>query len=131
MSTCCDTFQISNGGDAILFPMEQALSFPWTTSLARPSRLLIPVQLIEGGGRLFALKAPILIELCVEDGSWVCEYKPFSVISFGASPERAVYSFFEDFAVVWDEIAEARDETLAADALKVKQALRLAVKDVR
>jgi hypothetical protein len=130
MWLCSDTVYVSNPADPVLFSIEQGFSFPVTFSLPKPSRLLVPLSGIVSGGRIFRLTVPIVVELCAEDGAWLCEYKPFSILSFGASPQQSVFSFFEDFAVLWDEIAEARDETLAGDALRVKQELRSAVKEV-
>ena len=74
---------------------------------------------------------PINLSLYGEDGSWTCEYKEFSSLSFGPTPTQAVQSFFEDFSVLWDEIAEAKDDALAPDARRIKQALLAAVKEVQ
>ena len=85
---------------------------------------------IRYGGTVFRLNAAIEISLYMEDGLWNCEYQPFSSLSSGPTPEQALYSFCEDFSVLWHEIAQAPDETLTEDARKLKQALLSAVKTV-
>lgn len=42
----------------------------------------------------------------------------------------AVNTFCEDFAVLWDEIAKAPDDSLAPDAQRLKGILRLLVRAV-
>lgn len=96
----------------------------------RLSKFLIKLDEIKFGDAIFRLNAPISVALYEEEGVWYCENQDFSSLAFGASPIEAVSSFYEDFSVLWHEIAEAPDETLTDDAQKVKEALRVAVKEV-
>jgi len=94
------------------------------------SRIQTRLDEIKYDGTVFKLNSTIEISLYLEDGLWNCEYLPFSSLSFGPTPEQALYSFCEDFSVLWHEIAQAPDATLTQDAMKVKQALLSAVKTV-
>ena len=130
MWVCGNNVQPPNLSAALLFSVEQGLSFPSSTSFSKLSKLLVPLNDIIFAGRTFRLNAPITLSLFVEDGGWVSEFAPFSSLSFGSTPEEAVRAFCEDFSVIWDEIAASPDETLASDARKVKLAILSAVKTV-
>jgi hypothetical protein len=70
------------------------------------------------------------VDISTEDGVWTCESAPLGILAFGASEDRALRSFAEDFAALWDHIAQAPDEELTRDAIRLKQALRDAVESV-
>ena len=78
---------------------------------------------IEVGNRLFRLRAPIDVRVALEDGLWINEAGPLSILAFGDTRGEALRSFCDDFAVLWDEIANASDASLTGDAIRVKQSL--------
>jgi hypothetical protein len=101
-----------------------SISFP------QLSRAKVRLDEITYDGTVFKLNTTIEVSLYVEDGLWNCEYQPFSSLSSGPTPEQALYSFCEDFSVLWHEIAQAPNETLTEDAKNLKKALLSAVKTV-
>jgi hypothetical protein len=110
---------------------EQGLEFSASIAGVKPLKsFLIQLDEVKFDGTTFWLSAPILATVYVEDGTWYCENKEFSSLAFGSTAEQAVHSFCEDFSVLWDEIAQAQDETLTADAQRIKRALLSAVKTV-
>src|SRR5271157_154305 len=126
MSVCGYNFPVSNLGE-ICVSIEQEL-FSSSVSFPKLSKIQTRLDEIKCGGTVFRLNSTIEISLYMEDGLWNCEYEPFSSLSSGPTPEQALYSFCEDFSVLWHENAQAPDETLTEDARKLKQALLSAVK---
>lgn len=99
-------------------------------STPKPSKFVISLGEIRFDGTVFKLNAALQVALYVEDGIWNCEHEGLSSLSFGATPEQAVYAFCEDFSVLWDEIAKAPNECLTSGAQRVKQVLLSTVKAV-
>jgi hypothetical protein len=124
----CGCFPISNVR-ATCQSIEQGIYSSYI-SFPKLSKAQVGLDEIRYDGTVFRLNATIEIYLYMEDGLWNCEYQPFSSLSFGPTPEEALYSFCEDFSVLWHEIALAPDETLAEDAKSLKQAVLSAVKTV-
>jgi hypothetical protein len=91
---------------------------------------LVSLPQIIFNGRTFDLNTPIEFVLANEGGTWSCEASKFSILAFGETMEKAVYSFCEDFSVLWDLIAQSADDQLAPDAINVKSALIRTVKSV-
>src|ERR1700733_2561846 len=108
MSACGYNIPTSSDNAVFVSSAEQSISSSITFS--KSSRFLISLEDIKFDGTIFRLNAPIAVTLYVEDGIWNCEYEAIPSLSYGATPEQAVHSFFEDFAVLWDEIAKAPDE---------------------
>lgn len=79
--------------------------------------------------RKFEFREPIELQLIQDEGVWSCE--ACGVISTGANPSEAALSFCEDFAVIWDEIAQAPDGSLSAAARSTKQCMLSKIKSVR
>ena len=104
----------------------------FTPQCNRPSspKFRIPLQYVSYCRTIFRLKEPIDVSLCFEDGAWICENELLGSFSSADTPEHAVDGFCEDFAVLWHEIAQAPDESLAPDALKLKGALLSLVRSV-
>jgi hypothetical protein len=96
----------------------------------RLTRYVIKLADVPFGGRVFRLKSPIDLDLYEQDGSWCCENKDFSSLTFGGTAQEAVYSFCEDFAVLWNEIANAPNEDLAPDAQRLKVILQSLIRAV-
>jgi hypothetical protein len=95
-----------------------------------PGHLSFRVALDEVGfdRRTFQFREPIVLSLIQDEDVWSCE--ACGIISTGSDPTGAALSFCEDFSVVWDEIAQAPDESLSRDALKTKQCMLAVIKSV-
>jgi hypothetical protein len=78
---------------------------------------------LRDGGKIFHLRTPIHVEVAEEDGMWQCESTSLGIVAAGPSQEDALRSFTEDFAVLWEEIAQAPDAELTDDAIRLKYAL--------
>jgi len=85
---------------------------------------------IEHDGKVFRLNAPIVVSFFAEDALFYCEYAPLSILSFGPSQSDATHSFCEDFAMLWDAVAQSDDDSLTSDAETVKKRLRALVNSV-
>ena len=93
-----------------------------------PGRILIQpsyavVFEVCANGRVFRLNAPISLVRYAENGYIYFESKLFGIVACGQSPQIAADSFQEDFAVLWDEIAQQPDKLLTPEARKVKAEL--------
>ena len=77
---------------------------------------------VRSQGRRFKLNHPVRIEVTNSVEGWCYESKPLAILAFGKSKQQAQDSFTEDFGVLWDAIAQARDESLTGDAISVKRA---------
>jgi hypothetical protein len=85
---------------------------------------------VQHNGRVFRLKEVLVLARSAENGLIYFESEPLSILSYGRSPDEAIQSFCEDFAMMWDVIAEAPDDTLTQAAQKVKRTLKALVKSV-
>jgi hypothetical protein len=82
---------------------------------------------IETGGRVFRLGHPVDVHVSIEDGLWINQSNDLSILAAGESRAEALRSFCEDFAVLWEQIATAPDDSLTPDAIKVKYAFHRSV----
>ncbi|MGA2722172.1 MAG: hypothetical protein ABSG79_07125 [Bryobacteraceae bacterium] len=82
---------------------------------------------IETGGQVFRLSRPIDVHVSIEDGLWINQSHDLSILAAGESKAEALRSFCEDFAVLWEQIATAPDDSLTPDAIKVKAAFHRSV----
>jgi len=134
MSDCGASFSssLSNVNAACISAEQfaQGLEIFASTAVQRLKLFLVELDEVRFDGKIFQLNSPIFVTVYVEDGVWYCENTDFSSLSFGATAEEAVHSFCEDFAVLWDEIANTPAETLTSDALRVRQALLSVVKRI-
>lgn len=108
------------------------LLFSGVARCPQVSRLQIRLpNIITLHGRTFEFHSPIQPELFLDsvEGVWVCEWN--GIVSTGDSAEEAGMSFCEDFAVFWDEIAEAPDDSLTRQAQATKHHMRDVVKSIR
>jgi hypothetical protein len=94
------------------------------------SKYIIKLDEIKFDGTVFELNDAIQVILYKEDGVWYCEGESFSILAFGNTAAEAVHSFSEDFVVLWEEIAEAPDDSLTQEAQDVKRNLISAVKSI-
>ena len=95
------------------------------------SKYLINIDEIKFDGTVFDLNSPIQVALYRQDGLWNCEYEACGVLATGDTPEEAVRSFYEDFTVLWDEIAMSPDDSLTNEALQLKRCVQSVVKSVK
>jgi hypothetical protein len=134
MSDCGVHFSssISNVNSACISAeqFEQGLESSASTITQPLKSFLVELEDIVFAEKIFRLHTPMFVTVSAEDGVWYCENKDLSSLAFGATAEQAVYSFCEDFSVLWDEIAMAPDEMLTLDAQRVKNALLTAVKNI-
>ena len=79
--------------------------------------------------RKFEFREPIELCLVQDDGVWSCE--ACGIVSVGANPTEAAMSYCEDFAMFWDKIAQAPDESLAETAQETKRCMLSLVKSIR
>jgi len=111
---------------------ESGLLFSGIAKCPQVSRLQIQLpNIITLHGRTFEFYSPIQPELYLDlaEEVWICEWN--GIVSTGDSAEEAGMSFCEDFAVFWDEIAEAPDDSLTRQAQATKRGMRDVVKSVR
>jgi hypothetical protein len=107
---------------------EQTVSFLAATRLPKISVFFPDFQVDD---TMFRLNRPleVVLESAGKD-EWVCQEKIFSLSGFGKTSVEAIYSVFEDIAVLWDEIAQAPDEELSENAQRTKRELLGFVKSV-
>jgi hypothetical protein len=74
-------------------------------------------------GNVYKLRSPLGVLLSVEDEAWKCEDDGHHIASFGNTRETALNSLCEDFAVLWQEIAQASNEEITPDAQRIKNFL--------
>jgi hypothetical protein len=79
---------------------------------------------------IYRLHRPIELILEAVDGGWLCQEKILSLSGFGKTSIAAVCSVFEDFAILWKEIAQAPDSELSEEAQVTKHELLDLVRSV-
>lgn len=92
----------------------------------------IQLRGISFGRRLFQLKEAIQLGIEYEpDQGWVVvEYRPLSILSGAETLAGALESFREDFAMLWDTIAQESSEALSGDAKLLKKQMQQMVKHI-
>jgi hypothetical protein len=88
------------------------------------------IEEIKNSGRIFRLSEPIVVSVFCEDAIFYCEFKPLSILAFGQTKTEARHAFQEDFAMMWDEIAQSPDDQLTPGAKLVKNRLLALVNSV-
>jgi len=88
------------------------------------------IKEIRNAGNVFHLNEPVQVSLFCENALYYCESKPLSILSFGRTQREAVSAFNEDFAMMWDVIAQSPDDDLTLDAKAVKDKLQALVNSV-
>ena len=74
---------------------------------------------------------PISVTVEINQDMWVLECESLRILAGGESREKALASFSEDFADLYDHIATAPDEDLATDARQLKARMQKLVAAVR
>jgi hypothetical protein len=122
---------ISSNLCAIASSAEQSFALPATLpAVGRSPQIAVYFPDIKFERTIFRLNRPVELTLDRVDGGWTCEEQVFSLFGFGKSSMEAICSVFEDFAVLWDEIANVPDESLSEDAQRTKLTLLAFVKSV-
>jgi hypothetical protein len=111
--------------------MEQTVLFSSLVPCPVLQKFLVKLSEIKFDGTVFTFHNPIEVTLYEEDKMWVCEAPQFSIFAYGQTTTEAAHSFNEDFAVLWDEIGQAPDNSLSQDAQQLKRTLLAAVKSVK
>jgi hypothetical protein len=81
-------------------------------------------------GKIFHLREPLVAMLTRENGIFCLEVRTLSIMSFGHRVDEALRELCEDFAALWDAIAQAEDESLTGDAIAVKRKMLEIVSEV-
>ena len=74
-------------------------------------------------GRVIALIEPLVVRPQAEGGLVVYDHPELRIVASGATPQEATEEFLEELGWLWEAYAEARDDELTADALKLKTLL--------
>lgn len=90
----------------------------------------LEIPWIDQGGRRFILRQPILALASVDGGCHTIKYRPLGIYGYGDGYFKAVAEFCEEFAMIWEEYAQAEDTTLTRDAIRLAEAMRWLVKRI-
>jgi hypothetical protein len=93
-------------------------------------QVVLTMQEIRSIGLTFRLNRPLRVLTSFKEDAWWCSSQELGISAFGRSQAEALDSFREDFAVFWEAIAQAPDDSLAADALAAKRAFHRLVEAV-
>jgi hypothetical protein len=85
---------------------------------------------IRAKGKLFYLAHPIACVIEKQDDLLFSEDATLGIIAYGDSREEVIREFSEEFAVLWDVIAQEEDNLLTQDALSLKRKLIKLVRKV-
>jgi hypothetical protein len=85
---------------------------------------------VAAAGKIFRLREPLVATLTRENGGYCLEVKALSIMSFGHQVEDALRELGADFAILWEAIAQASDESLTRDAIAVKRHMLKIVSEV-
>ena len=111
-----------------------AVAEPTSIYCGPPSQALKPryaLPLVKYNKTVFRLHVPIEVSLYPEpDGLWICESELISILAHGDAPGSAVLALCEEFSVLWEEIANAADDSLSPDAQRLKVTLLSLVRAV-
>lgn len=110
------------------YEIDAVVSAAVSDSVASRQRYAVPA--IPYHNTLFRLSEPVVIALYPENGIWICECEAIKSLVHGNTLGEAIETFCEDFAVLWDEIANAPDDNLAPDAQRLKAIVRSLVRAV-
>jgi hypothetical protein len=119
----------TSSANAAVASLEQTVSIPSVDGLLQ--KFVVHFDDIKFGRLTFKLTSPIELTLESVEGGWTCQEGELSLFGFGPTSVAAVLSVFEDFAVLWEEIAQAPDDALSADAIRLKGLLRSKVESFK
>lgn len=102
-----------------------------SSAASRRQKFSVTVSDLRFDSCLFTFVSPLHVLFSMEEDAWYCADEREQIVARGESPERALHSFSEDFAVLWEGIAGAPDEQLTLDAQALKRFLRSLVKEVK
>ena len=128
MSAETVSFETTNMNDGVVSSADVQTLSPVAARF--PQKLFIFFPDIKFDRFIFRLNRPIELALEAVQGGWICEDKRFALSGFGKTSAAAICSIFEDFTVLWKEIAQAPDEELSEEAQSTKHDLLGLVKSV-
>ncbi len=102
-------------------------SFASVTTVAASGALATSVTVLHEVNSAYGvlqLVTPVAISVFQQDGNWFAQNTELSILSIGRSMREALQSFQDDFAILWDEIAQTPDDDLTTGATTVKRLLR-------
>lgn len=91
----------------------------------------VPATRVIHKNREFRFAYPLMVECHRENGWWYCDCKELRIYAAGSSAEIALQVFGDNFANLWDAIAQADDEKLIGDAIRMKRRMLELVEEVR
>lgn len=78
---------------------------------------------LKGKGRVFRLAHPIACVIDKQDDLFFSDDDFLGIVAWGNSREDVIHEYSEEFATLWDGIANEEDSRLTHDALHLKQKL--------
>ena len=118
----------TSSASSAMASLEQTVALPRVDGHGQ--KFIVHFDDIKFGRLTFELTSPIELTLERVDGGWTCHETRLSLFGFGKTNVDAVLSVFEDFAVLWEEIAQAPDDALSDDAIRLKQLIHSQVKSL-
>lgn len=81
------------------------------------------ISSLDSGGRLFTFKEPLVVDVDFDDENWIYHNPRLNLWGHGDTREDALRDMQENFAYLWDEIAQEQDDLLDDRAIELKQNL--------
>jgi hypothetical protein len=81
-------------------------------------------------GRTFHLSKPIDLVKRRAAGRTILAYEPLDLVVWGGAEQKALDSFSEEIAFLWDHYGSADDSALTLDAQELKRKVRALVEHV-
>lgn len=114
-------------GLATLGESEQVVKIHKMLDVVPVSMEPLRIARFEHGGRAFALNAPIAVNVEYIDGLWVYNHPDLNLWGYAARREDALRDLNENFAYLYEEIAEEDEGLLDAVARQLRTRLLLLV----
>ena len=83
------------------------------------------------GDRSYLLRRPVQVLSARQDGLWVFECPAYGLSAFAADRDEAFAHLREEFAFVYEGLADEPDDALTRDARALRDRLRADVKQVQ
>lgn len=122
------TIVVPNSSVAIVVSLEQTVAFPRIDGFLQ--KFVVHFDDVKFERNVFRLRSPLELTLAKVKGGWTCQESSLSLFGFGVTHVASVISVFEDFSVLWSEIAQAPDDTLSGDAVELKKLMLSLVQSV-
>ena len=105
----------------------------YATSILEPETEVRPFETCSflWGNHNYLLRQPVQILSARQNGLWVFECPAYGLSAFSASREEALRQLQEEFAFLYDGLADEHDEALTPDAVALRDRLRADVKQAQ